>query len=93
MGSIWDKFIEKLQDVHHPYNTNICEGFNKFLTKFIPKNRTMNGTLEYETRLNLAVCINSIGYYETYEQIFEMMGMECSNNLSSFLFELDNRKK
>lgn len=35
---IFEKCVTKLRDVHDAYNKNICEGFNKFLTKFILKN-------------------------------------------------------
>ena len=89
---IFDKALKKVADVHHPYNSNVCEGFNKLITKFVPKNRQFNRTREYETRVNIAVCIDSIGFSETYWQIFEDMGMQITYNTMKMFYIMDKRR-
>jgi hypothetical protein len=59
---------EKLRQLFHGYDTNNVEGFNKFLTKFLPKDRTYCQTIENKARSMLAVCLQSIGYRKTYER-------------------------
>ena len=90
---VFDKCIQKIADVHHEHNSNICEGIIKLITKFCPKNRQFNGTLEYKTHFDIAVCIDSIGYSETYIIIFKELGINMTYNLIRTFFTLDKRKK
>lgn len=76
---IFDKTFHKIVDVHHPYNSNICEGFQNLITKFVPQNTQFNETWEYTPRVNIAACIDSIGYSETYWKHFEDLGMVMSS--------------
>ena len=66
---IMDPFLEEenLWEIHHPYDTNIVEGFNKFLTKFLPKDRTYALTTENKAQIYLAILIDSVGYEQGYK--------------------------
>lgn len=90
---IFQKCLDKIADVHHTYNSNINEGFNKLICKFVPKDRNFNGTKEYETRINIAVCIDSVGYLETYVDLFNELDMKLCYNLVQKLHSMDTRKK
>ena len=84
--------MEKIKEIHHPWNSNIVEGFNKFITKFIPKDKQFNQTIEYKSRIHLAVCIDSIGYSSTYDRLFQKLGIKNSHNLNLFLDSKDKQK-
>jgi hypothetical protein len=63
-----DKFMEeeKLRQLFHRYDTNTVEGFNKFLTKFLPKDRTYCQTIENKARTMLAAGLQSVGCRQFY---------------------------
>jgi hypothetical protein len=63
---IFEEFYLLLEEMMHEFDTNIVEGMNKFFTKFLPKDRTYAMSIENSVRLYLAVCIDSVGYTETY---------------------------
>ena len=90
---IFQKCLDKIADVYHTYNSNINEGFNKLICKFVPKDRNFNGTKEYKPRVNIAVCIDSVGYLETYVDLFNEMDMKLSYNLVRKLHSMNTRKK
>ena len=89
---IFNKCLLKIKDVHHQYNSNLNEGMNKLICKFVPKDRGLNGTREYETRVNYAVCVDSIGYLETMVELFNKLDMKLSYNIIRKLFAMDKRK-
>jgi hypothetical protein len=72
-----DEFMEedKLRQLFHSWDTNAVEGFNKLITKFLPKARTFYKTLENAIRIHLACCLLSIGYRETYRCVFAIAGI------------------
>jgi hypothetical protein len=91
-----EQFMEdaKLRQLHHQYDTNNVEGFNKFLTKFLPKDKTYCKTIENKARSMLAVGLQSIGYRQLYERIFELTGIpiELDDITSLFLRDEDAKK-
>jgi hypothetical protein len=66
----------KLRQLWHQYDTNNVEAFNKFLTKFLPKDKTYCQTIENKTRSMLAVGLQSIGYRQFYTRLFERSGID-----------------
>ena len=74
---------EKLKQLYHSWDTNGCEGFNKLIPKFLPKDRTFCKTIENKVRIHLACCLLSIGYEETYWRVFALTVMSVGglNNL------------
>jgi hypothetical protein len=53
---------DKLCQLYHQYNTNAVEGFNKYLTKFLHKDKTFCQSIENSARSYLAVTLQSIGF-------------------------------
>jgi hypothetical protein len=67
-----EKFMEegKLRQLFHRYETNTVKGFNKFLTIFLPKDRTYCQMVENKARTMLAGGLQSIGYRQFYGLVF-----------------------
>jgi hypothetical protein len=59
----------KLQQLFHQYDVNSVEqGFNKLLTKFLPKDITYCRTIENQMRAHLpTVGLQLIGYRQVYK--------------------------
>jgi hypothetical protein len=85
---------EKLRQLYHEYNTNAVEGFNKYLTKFLHKDKTFCQSIENAARSYLAATLQSIGYRQCYERVFELTGInsEAGDMTSLFLRSEDNSK-
>jgi hypothetical protein len=83
-----EKFSEetKLRQLWHRYDTNLVEAFNKFLTKFLPKDKTYCQTIENKARSMVAVGIQSIGYQQFYSRVFERTGIGMFDNDITGLF-------
>jgi hypothetical protein len=64
--TLFDEFYPLLAEMLHDWDTNIVEGMNKFVTKFLPKDRTYAMSIENQVRLYLAISIDSVGYTEIY---------------------------
>jgi hypothetical protein len=77
-----DKFMEetKLRQLWHEYDTNLVEAFNKFLTKFLPKDKTYCQTIENKARSMVAAGLQSVGYQQFYSRVFERTGIEMSED-------------
>jgi hypothetical protein len=67
--ALFEEFYVLLDEMLHEWDTNIVEGLNKFLTKFLHKDRTYAMTIENEVRIHLAFAIDSDGYTDVYERI------------------------
>jgi hypothetical protein len=91
-----EEFMEesKLRQLFHRYDTNTVEGFNKFLTKFLPKDRTYCQTIENQARTMLAVSLQSIGYRQFYQRVFALTGMNLEEDgiTNIFLRSEDSEK-
>jgi hypothetical protein len=77
---------DKLKQLFHTYDTNLVEGFNKFLTKFLPKDRTYSQTIENKARTMVAVGLQSIGYRQFYKRVFSLTGIEMCDDDITYLF-------
>jgi hypothetical protein len=83
-----EKFMEdsKLRQLWHKYDTNNVEAFNKFLTEFLPKDKTYCQTIENKARLMLAVGLQSVGYRKFYERVFSRTGVVLEEDDMTSLF-------
>jgi hypothetical protein len=83
-----EEFMEesKLRQLFHTYDTNTVEGFNKFLTKFLPKDRTYCQTIENKARTMLAAGLQSVGYRQFYERVFSLTGIKMRDDDITNLF-------
>jgi hypothetical protein len=64
----------------------MVEGFNKFLTIFLPKDRTYCQTVENKARTMLAGGLQSIGYRQFYGRVFSLSGIEMQEDDITSLF-------
>ena len=90
---IFDEFYGGLSEMMYKWDTNIVEGLNKLFTKFLPKDRTLAMTIENKVRIHLAICIDSIGYYETYKRLSEKTGISYCKVQQSLNEQLDNENR
>jgi hypothetical protein len=67
---------DKLKQLFHMYDTQNVEGFNKLITKFLPKDKTYCQTIENKVRVHLAAGIQSVGYDNFYKRVFELTGIK-----------------
>jgi hypothetical protein len=83
-----EQFMEesKLRQLFHQYDTNNVEGFNKCLTKFLPKDMTYCQTIENKVRALLAAGLQSIGYRKFYEHCFALTGIDVQEDDITSLF-------
>jgi ribosomal protein L37AE/L43A len=91
-----DKFMEesKLRQLWHQYDTNNVEAFNKFLTKFLPKDKTYCQTIENKARSLLAVGLQSVGYRQFYGRIFLLTGIPLTtDDITSLFFRKEDCAK
>ena len=102
-----EQFMEdvKLRQLFHQWDANAVEAFNKFLTKFLPKDRTHCKTNENERRSLLVAALQpqSIGCRQFCKRVFEISGLKLGKddmtNLflrsedSSKLWRRENRRK
>jgi hypothetical protein len=65
------EFAEQSADMLYGWSSDIVEGMNKFFTKFLAKDRTYAMTIENQVRIHLEICIDSVGYQETYSRLAE----------------------
>jgi hypothetical protein len=85
---------EKLRQLFHIYHTNAVEGFNKYLTKFLHKDKTFCQTIENGTRSYLAAGLQSIGFRQFYARVFELTGLESTeDDMTSLFFRSEDKDK
>ena len=83
-----ESFMEeaKLRQLWHQYDTNLVEAFNKFLTKFLRKDKTWCQTIENKARCMVAVGLQSIGYRQFYARVFSRTGIDILEDDMTSLF-------
>ena len=86
MKDIHDPYTtdEQLRAIHHPFDTNRNELFNKIVTKFVPKTSYLCRTICGKGRVYIAAGIDSVGYSNYYNNLHEMLGIpfkDCHKNM------------
>ena len=83
MKEIHDKYVSTmwLSHVWHMWSTNKNENINKLVTKLVPKDTYLCQTITAETRIHMAIAIDSVGYEEFFSRLFPKLGMEYSNTI------------
>lgn len=94
LKEIHDRYTtdERLDEIHHEANTNVCEAANFFITKFLPKHKTLCGTIADKSRVFLAMSILSVGYNRTIARLFHKAGIEFSGPIDQYSLYLDSRR-
>jgi hypothetical protein len=85
---------EKLSMLFHQYDTQKVEGFNKLLTKFLPKDKTYCQTIENKARIHLAVGLQSVGFQQFYKRVFQLTGLKMvEDDITSCFFGSEDTAK
>ena len=78
--------------MHHKFDTNKNESFNKLVTKFVPKTSYLCGSIAGKTRVYVAAGIDSIGYVSFYSALYNLLGIEYNVSLFCQHTALDNNR-
>ena len=78
LKTLYDLYInnESLRDMHHLFDTNKNECFNKLVTKFVPKMSYLCGSIARKPRVYVAAGINSVGYVLFYLALYQILGVK-----------------
>jgi hypothetical protein len=68
---------------HDGWDTMAVNGFNKQLTKFLPKDRTYCNRTENNARIHLALGLQSVGYRKFYKSLFKRTGIQGGGQFTS----------
>ena len=81
---------ESLRDMHHSFDTNKNECFNKLVTKFVPKTSYLCGSVAGKARVYVAAGIDSVGYVSFYSALYSILGVEYTTPIFRQHAALDN---
>jgi hypothetical protein len=85
---------DRLEEMAHTLDTNMNEAFNNICTWFAPKNKVFAGTGSLNTRIALAVGINSLGVEVFFKRLFKKLGLPLTPNVAYYLsLKEKNRNK
>jgi hypothetical protein len=87
------EFAEQSADMLHGWSSDIVEGMNKFFTKLLPKDRTYAMTIKNQVRIHLAICIDSVGYIETYSRLAEATRLQLGSTNEKLNRNLNDEKQ
>lgn len=84
--------VEKLEQVHHRFNTQKNESLNRSVAKQAPKTITFCKSNSLKGRVAFVVCVASIGYEKTVERLCTKLQIEYPTTIRQTWKELDYRK-
>ena len=92
---ILDKYTsdERIKEMLHGFDTQVCEALNYLLTLFAPKHKNFSRTRSLEFRKSQVINIHNDGYEIYYAALLDMAGIEMTPVMSSFLFNIAENKK
>ena len=82
-----------LEEIYHTHDTNKNESLNKFITKFLPKDSYLCGSIASKSRVHVAVGIDSIGYEDYYSLLHYCLGISYDVILLQQHKKLDSQKE
>jgi hypothetical protein len=83
----------KLRECHHRYSSQKNESMNKLISRYVPKDRTFCKSMLLNSRVCLAVGVDSVNHEEYYQRLLNEMKMELPGNTRKMLVRMSNRKK
>ena len=92
---ILDKYTsdERIREMLHGFDTQICEALNYLLTLFAPKHKNFSRTRSLEFRKSQVINIHNDGHQIYYAALLDMAGIEMTPVMSTFLFNITENKK
>jgi hypothetical protein len=83
----------KLKEIHHPYDSQKNESFNKSATKYAPKGRTYAMTMALTARISIAAGVCNLGAQGYWTRVFECLQIEKGEHTEAFLLDKTRRSK
>jgi hypothetical protein len=72
---------------------NKCESINGFITKFSHKNKHWCRSMANSSQTHLAILIDSVGYQQSFESMFDSLGLEMTPRTAEQCLRWDKRRK
>ena len=82
---------EKLREIHHPYDSQKNESFNKSASRTVPKGRTYSMTIALKARICIAAGVGNVGNYEYWTQVMDSLGIAKGHHTEAFLLDKTRR--
>ena len=87
---------ERIREMMHFFDTQICEAINNALTFTAPKNKNFSRTRSLEYRKCHVIGTHNDGHLDFYSQVLQGLGIECTPNIMNLFQQLSlfktNRK-
>jgi hypothetical protein len=83
---------EGLRDLYHEVHSNKCESLNGFISKFIPKKKHLCRTIANTARTYLAIAIDSVGYFQYFNRLLPLLGIESTLITTTHHVRLDRKR-
>ena len=84
---------ERIREMMHYFDTQICEAINNALTFCAPKNKNFSRTRSLEYRKCHVIGTHNDGHSEFYKNILEGIGIESTKNITELFVQLSLFKK
>jgi len=93
MKSKYDKYsVEYLTQCCHMYDTQLNEGMNRSVAKYVPKGTNYCRTTSLITRVYLAAVIQLVGNHYLWMSVIRAMNLSVPVQTELYLLDLDKRK-
>ena len=91
---IIDKYTsdERIQEMIHELDTQICETINNALTYLAPKNKNFCRTRTYEYRKAHVISMQNDCAHAWFLAVFAELGLQMSTSMEQFILSLDKTK-
>ena len=91
---IIDKYTsdERIQEMIHELDTQICEAINNALTYLAPKNKNFCRTRTYEYRKAHVISMQNDCAHAWFLAVFAELGLQMSTSMEQFILSLDKTK-
>jgi hypothetical protein len=82
---------EKLKEIHHPFDSQKNESFNKSVSKYAPKGRTYSMTMALTARICIAAGVANVGAYKYWTEVMDGLGIAKGDHTEAFLLDKTRR--
>jgi hypothetical protein len=76
---------EKLKEIHHPFDSQKNESFNKSASKYAPKGRTYSMTMALKARIYIAAGVANVGAHDYWTGVLDRLGIANGDHTEAYL--------
>jgi hypothetical protein len=84
---------DKLGELHHLFDSQKNESFNKSVSKYAPKGRTYSMTMALKARICIAAGVANAGAHEYWTRVLDRLGIVKGDHTEAFLIDKCRRTK